>query len=282
MLTGHPLTYRRPVEAYWRWLRWQIASRLVGMPIIVPFVDDTHIAVSIENRGMRGNIYVGLLEFEDMSFTVHFLREGDLFGDVGANMGAYTTLAAGVRQAHVIAVEPVPATVRALIRNIAVNGIGDLVEVRALGVGEKAGVMYISVDQDCMNHVVSCSEGLEISTQSLDEIFGKRTPTMLKIDVEGFESGVLKGATKLLGDPNLEAIIIELNGLGARYGYDDKETDAKIRDFGFLSFVYDPWTRELSSAKMSGTHNTLYIRNLEFVSRRLKTAKPFRVLNHSI
>jgi FkbM family methyltransferase len=282
MLTKHPLTHGRPVETYQRWLRWQIASRLSGMPIIAPFVDDTHIAVGIENPGMKGNIYVGLLEFEDMSFTTHFLREGDLFGDVGANMGVYTTLAAGVSGAHVVAVEPVPITLRALTRNIAINGIGDRVVVRAIGVGEKTGVMHISVDQDCTNHMVSSDEGLEVSIQSLDEIFDQRTPTMLKIDVEGLEGGVLKGSTRLLGDPDLQAIIIELNGLGARYGYDDKDNDAKIRAFGFESFAYDPWTRKLSSAKMSGDCNTLYIRNFEFVSQRLKTAKPFRVLHHSI
>jgi hypothetical protein len=35
-----------------------------------------------------GNLYVGLHEFEEMAFLLHFLRRGDLFADVGANVGS--------------------------------------------------------------------------------------------------------------------------------------------------------------------------------------------------
>jgi FkbM family methyltransferase len=282
MLVEHPLTHRHPVDAYKRWLRWQIASRVSRMPIIAPFVDSTHIAIGTEHRGMRGNIYVGLLEFEDMSFCAHFLRKDDLFGDVGSNIGAYTILAAGVRGAHVIAVEPVPTTVIALKRNIGINGISDLVTVKEIGVGEKSGTMYFSIDQDSMYHIVPENRGLQIPVSTLDEIFAERTPTLLKVDVEGFEAAVLRGATDVLADPKLEAIIIELNGLGARYGYDDRKTDAAIRDCGFQSFTYDPWKRELSLAGMSGEHNTLYIRDLECASQRLKTSALFQVLDQFV
>jgi hypothetical protein len=44
--------------------------------------------------GATGNLYVGLHEFEEMAFLLHFLRPGDLFADVGANVGSYTILAA--------------------------------------------------------------------------------------------------------------------------------------------------------------------------------------------
>lgn len=282
MLTKHPLTHRHPFEAYERWMRWQIASRVSRMPIIAPFVDDTHIAIATEHRGMRGNIYVGLLEFEDMSFTAHFLRQDDLFGDVGSNIGAYTILAAGVRGARAIAVEPVPATVRALKRNIAINGIAGLVTVRECGVGEKCGVMHFSIDEDCMNHVVDGDEGVEVPISTLDDIFHQDTPALLKIDVEGFEAAVLSGAARLLADPKLEAMIIELNGLGARYGFDDRNTDGRIRDAGFQSCAYDPWTRTLSPAPTSGTHNTLYVRDLGAAAWRLQNAKPIRVLSQAI
>jgi FkbM family methyltransferase len=263
-------------------MRWQIASRVSRMPIIAPFVDDTHIAIATEHRGMRGNIYVGLLEFEDMSFTAHFLREEDLFGDVGSNIGAYTILAAGVRGARAIAVEPVPATVLALKRNIAINGIAGLVTVRECGVGEKRGMMYFSVDEDCTNHIVDSDEGLAVPISTLDDIFHEDTPALLKIDVEGFEAAVLGGATRLLEDSKLEAIVIELNGLGARYGFDDRHTDDRIRNAGFRSCAYDPWTRTLSPAPMSGTHNTLYVRDMDAAAWRLQNAKSIRVLGQMI
>jgi hypothetical protein len=37
---------------------------------------------------VTGNIYCGLHEFADMGFVLHFLRPGDLFVDVGANIAA--------------------------------------------------------------------------------------------------------------------------------------------------------------------------------------------------
>lgn len=45
--------------------------------------------------GATGNWYCGLQEYEDMSFVLHALRPGDLFVDVGANIGSYSILAAG-------------------------------------------------------------------------------------------------------------------------------------------------------------------------------------------
>jgi hypothetical protein len=55
--------------------------------------------ISSSVTGMTGatqNIYVGLQEFVDIMLTLHFLRKGDLFLDMGANVGSYTILASGV------------------------------------------------------------------------------------------------------------------------------------------------------------------------------------------
>jgi FkbM family methyltransferase len=282
LLTRHPLTEKHPVKAYGRFLRWQFASRLIGAGVIVPFVDNTQIAVNTGMAGATGNIYVGLMEFVDMSFVLHFLTDDDLFGDVGANVGVYSILASGVRRAHTVAIEPVPSTVASLRRNVAVNDLGDLVEVRSIGVGAEKGTLRFSSEQDAMNHVITTDEGINVSVLPLDDVFDKRIPNLLKIDVEGFESMVLKGGARVLGDTGLKAIIIELNASGRRYGFDDRAIDAQLRDLGFKSFAYNPWTRALSPAASTGSQNTIYIRDLEFVERRLKAAKPFRVLQYLI
>ncbi len=74
--------------------------------------------------GATGNLGVGLHEFVDMAFVVHFLREGDLFLDIGANVGSFTVLAAGVARARSFAFEPIADTARDLRRNIAVVNFG--------------------------------------------------------------------------------------------------------------------------------------------------------------
>ena len=71
--------------------------------------------------GATGNIYAGLHEFNDMAFCLHLLRSGDLFVDVGANIGSYTVLASKVAGANSITLEPVPQTFERLKRNVNIN-----------------------------------------------------------------------------------------------------------------------------------------------------------------
>ena len=69
-----------------------------------------------------------------MALLLHFLRPGDLFLDVGANIGSYTILASGVVRATSWAFEPDPQTSRYLRRNVAINGLCvDLVAQNQLG-----------------------------------------------------------------------------------------------------------------------------------------------------
>ena len=282
MITRHPLTRGRVLSAYARFLRWQMISRFARAGIIVPFVDDTRLVVNTGQTGATANIYVGLAEFEDMSFTLHFLREGDLFGDIGANVGVYTVLAGGVRRARVLAMEPVPQTAAALRRNIAINQIEGRVAVEEVGVGERRGVLTFSTNLDAMNHVVADGEGVSVTVMPLDEIFVDQTPIMLKIDVEGFETNVLNGGGRVLASPELKVVIVELNGMGAQYGFDDAAIDARMRGAGFKSYLYDPWSRKLTNTDRHATGNTLYIRDYAFAAARLEAAAPFHVLGSRI
>src|SRR5579863_4327451 len=121
-IVGHPLTHDRKLQAFGRFARWQVTSRL-QREVVVPWIEGTHLAVRRGMTGATGNIYCGLHEFEDMAFLLHFLRPDDLFVDIGANIGSYTILASGVRRARTIAFEPDPVTFAALSRNIALNAL---------------------------------------------------------------------------------------------------------------------------------------------------------------
>src|SRR5262249_61074379 len=100
-----------------------------------------------------GNLYVGLHEFERMAFLLHFLRRGDLFADVGANVGSYTILAAVAVGTDVIAFEPGESALSWLVRNVELNGVLDRVEVRREAVGAKSGMVFFTSGLDTMNHI---------------------------------------------------------------------------------------------------------------------------------
>ena len=94
-------------------------------------------------------------EFADMAFVLHFLRPGDLFADVGANVGSYTILAPGVVGCRTVAFEPDPVTAAALERNIALNRISERVETRKAAVGERRWLGSLLGGFDTENHIVT-------------------------------------------------------------------------------------------------------------------------------
>src|SRR5262245_9501890 len=110
-MAKHPLNRGRPVRALARFVRWQVGSRLLGTKVAVPFVGDTRLLVSRGMHGATGNIYCGLHEFEDMSLVFHMLKPGELFFDIGANVGTFSVLASGVACARSICFEPAPENV---------------------------------------------------------------------------------------------------------------------------------------------------------------------------
>lgn len=284
------LTRRLPGEsslaATGRFVRWQLGSRLLGSPAVIPFVNDSRLVVARGMTGATGNYYYGLMEFEDMALTAHFLRPDDLFGDVGANVGVYTVLSSAVVGARSRAIEPLPHIARALLDNVAINGISDRVELYQVGIGAEAGTLRFSSGLDTMNHVLTSEEidqpGQNVPVQTLDSIFSDEVPIMLKIDVEGYEWPVLQGAASVLSDPRLEAIIIELNSSGARYGMKDADIHAHLVKHGFSPYRYDPLKRRFSALDQYGSHNTAYLRKPEKARERVTTAPAFSVLGRTI
>jgi FkbM family methyltransferase len=269
-----------------RFFRWQIGSLLLGSAAVVPFVNDARLIVRRGMTGATGNLYYGLMEFEDMALTCHFLRPDDLFGDVGANVGVYSVLSSAVVGARSRAIEPLPHIARALLDNVAINNIPGRVELYEVGVGAEAGTLRFSSELDTTNHVLTSAEtdqpGQDVPVRTLDAIFSDEVPIMLKIDVEGFEWPVLQGAKSILADPKLQVIIIELNNSGARYGVDDAEIHACLLEFGFSPYRYEPMKRRLLPVERYGSHNTAYLRRPEEAQERVATAPPFTVLGHVI
>ena len=279
----HPLGRQRPLTALSRFVRWQFSSRVGFGPTLVPFVNESQLIVSRGMTGATGNLYVGLHECDDMGFFLHLLRPDDLFLDVGANIGSYTVLAAGGAGARCIAVEPVPATYRRLMANVRVNQLESKVDSHCVALGAERSKLRFSTDLDTMNHVVDEHYGgahEQVEVLPLDELMRGRVPVAVKIDVEGFEREVLRGARRLLAEPALRAVLIEANDLEQRYASSDRSARSMLRDAGFTPHRYDACTRKLlaaSESSRSEVGNSLYLRDVSFVSERLRTAPSFRV-----
>lgn len=286
-ITRHPLNRRAPLKALGRFVGWQVATRLQSGAFVVPYVGDTRLLVARGMTGATGNVYCGLHEFEDMAFVLHALRAEDLFVDIGANVGSYTVLASGAVGARSISFEPAPRAYRALLDNLRLNDLMARVEARNECLASAPGEAEFTADFDTGNHVVAGPQSgigtVRVPVTTLDIALAKHAPTILKIDVEGYETSVIDGADRTLRARSLSAVLMELNGSGTRYGFDDRRLHERILQYGFMPAEYDPERRELRPREWHGSSegNVLYVRDPEPLRARLAAA-PRRALHGTL
>ncbi|MDR2407241.1 MAG: FkbM family methyltransferase [Bacteroidales bacterium] len=286
-ITSHPLNRNHKIKAITRFVKWQINTRLNPYPVIYPFTARAKLIVRKGMTGATQNLYCGLHEYNDMAFLLHFLREEDSFADIGANIGSYTILAAGHVGSETFAFEPVPSTFTHLMNNIAINRLENKVTAFNIALGSQQGTITFTSTLDTTNHVALENESntIEVPVQTLDRIYeNNKIPALAKIDVEGFETEVLGGGGgKTLKNSKLKAIIIELNGSGKRYGYDDNNIHKTLSDLDFKPCSYNPQKRSLTVMdKFNAEGNTIYVRDFDFVQCRLTSAPKIRILNTEI
>ena len=282
-IINHPLNHHDKLGAVLRFVKWQVASRLMPFPIVYQFTENSKLLIERGMTGATGNLYCGLHEFNDMGFLLHFLRPDDLFVDIGANVGSYTILAAAESGTSVISVEPVPSTFKRLESNILVNNIIKKVSLFNIGLGSEPGKVRFTRSLDTVNHVATVDETdvIDIQVDTLDHLIGLQSPALIKIDVEGYETSVLNGAAETLKKGSLKALIIELNGSGKRYGYEDSDIHDTLTAHGFAPYHYNPLNREMTPLNGFSENNTLYLRDISFVKARIAEAKKYTVNNVS-
>jgi FkbM family methyltransferase len=138
--------------------------------------------------------WTALLEHEPRvrQFLLTHFRPGDVFVDVGANVGAYS-LRAGSRGMKVYSFEPNPENAKILMRNAEINNLQ--VDVRQFALGATEGTARLSPSGATSRIASDGDVGVEMKT--LD---GFELPRLdlLKVDVEGYELEVLKGSKKTI------------------------------------------------------------------------------------
>jgi FkbM family methyltransferase len=141
--------------------------------------------------------------------------------DVGAHLGHFALALAEIGFDEVHAFEPIPDTYRRLQRNIALNvQLADRVSAHPVGVSDAPGSAAFTVHADSpgQNRMATAdnqrdSYCIRCSLTSLDEQFADRHEALLgivKIDVEGFETKVIRGAARLLAASRIMFVYAEV------------------------------------------------------------------------
>jgi FkbM family methyltransferase len=283
-IVRHPGNQGKRFKSLQRYIKWQISSRLIGFTSVMPWIDESFLYIRLNEAMVTHNYYTGIYEYDDMIFLLRYLNSSDMLVDIGANSGVYTVLAAKVKGATVLAFEPIPNTYDRLLLNVHLNKIEDLVKCVNKGLADKAGMLYFTTSHDATNHVTHQDEGVlttKVLVSTLDEEVKHYDiqPTILKIDVEGFEYYVLKGGMKVLGSNSLNIVLIETNNSGLRYGHEDNEIAKILKSFGFRPYGYDQQYNRIIDINevISKGQNTLFIKNIGKINQRLLRKQIYKV-----
>ena len=161
--------------------------------------------------------------------------EGAVLWDIGANVGLYSLYAAA-RGTKVWAFEPSAANYACLNRNQALNGLQVHALCLALSDTTKVGSLQLSGPEiGAALHQLTLEQAgsvddlhqsvLSVRPDDLVEMLDVPPPDHIKIDVDGLEFSILRGAAGLLRQPSLRSILVEL---------DQSDTDAYQQAVGLL------------------------------------------------
>jgi FkbM family methyltransferase len=169
-------------------------------------------------------VYANPPDYLEMTTWRRVLRPGDLFIDVGANVGSYTIWAAELG-AEVIALEPALDTFALLRENVALNGY----RVRAIraAAGACCGTARFTDGQDAANRLDPAGP-VETPLVTIDSIIRNRVVAGLKVDVEGFEIEVLRGCAAALSERRIRLIQLEWNAMSESAVGADRQPVAKL------------------------------------------------------
>jgi FkbM family methyltransferase len=205
---NHPANEKARSRALVRAVRFQACGRLLHRRTLARLGERSSVWAEIHRTGSSKVVYANPPDHPEMLVWRQALRPGDLFVDVGANIGTYSIWAAE-QGASVIALEPAADTFALLSENVALNGYTiDTVQAAA---GPHCGTALFTSGEDTVNHF-DPNGSVETTMVTVDSIVNDRTVAGLKIDVEGFEIEVLKGCERALSEHRIKLVQLEWNG----------------------------------------------------------------------
>ena len=172
-------------------------------------------------------------EPETVQWITENMRPGDVFYDVGANVGAYSLIAyaRGGRESRVYAFEPAFETFRELCENVRLNKANQHIVALHMGLGAATELLGLSYSELAAGAATHSWQARGSSGATPGDAYVQKTccfrlddivdllklekPSLIKIDVDGPEYEVLVGAGRVLEDPHLRSLLIEVEDANA-------------------------------------------------------------------
>jgi FkbM family methyltransferase len=187
----------------------------------------------------------------------HILRLGDTFVDIGANVGLMSLHAAKIVGAggRVVSFEPLPSAYSLLLESIKINGLSNVL-AENIAIGSAAGRAAIREDESNrgssqLSHLPRVESDHKVQVERLDDYLARQrmhgSISCIKVDVEGWELEVLKGARQTLSGPTAPVCIVEYSTSRTTYGGDAQDIFQFLRDVNSYRVFRLAWGKDRPS-----------------------------------
>jgi FkbM family methyltransferase len=246
-------------------------AMLLNRPLTVSFEG---IPVRLVPRGQVAAFFWTGVRFErhEVAFILSVLEPGMIFFDVGANVGLFAVSAAKkIGGKGVFAFEPCSSTYGLLKQNLLLNRLAD-VNVAQIALGESVGEGVLQVNargKDGLNtlgkatHPESKVVGQEDVRITTVDVFMREhnisRVDVMKVDIEGAELMLFRGARNLLERPDAPLVLYECGSLTRGFGYHPVEILWFLESCGYAFFLLSSETGEISELKPDYQYDSMVI-----------------------
>lgn len=246
-ILNHPLNKKQRFKAIGRLLWWKINQLYFHLPAIVA-LHNSKIKFICHPQSSYGSLimYCNLPEYREMTFLKKILKQGSIFVDIGANVGAYTILAASViKTGKIFSFEPMPSALDILYENVKINNLEDRVKIVEKVVSDKTGYeRFVGYNISEYSHIAidKTSKSKKIPSVKLDDFckdYKIDFIDAIKIDVEGAELKVLKGLEYYLSLNKVGLLILELNKRNILFESESNQAIDYLEKFKYTFYIID-------------------------------------------
>jgi len=190
------------------------------------------------------------MDWDEFKFIENYLDQSDIVVDVGANIGVYTLWMSRCisSKGKIIAFEPDPRNFERVKSQTNLNEINDRVILEDIALSNKQEKVNFAQGKDDQNYISKYEDGsteekIVVSATNLDSYARNRDINkvdFLKIDVEGGDLLVLKGARKMLSENSVDVIQFEVNEKVENFGIEISEIFSFLEMYNYDVFSYNP------------------------------------------